>query len=340
MITIKDISKRSGYSVTTVSKAINDYPDISKKTKEKILNLCNLMGYVPNASARSLISKKSYTIGVIFEEITGVGLQHPLFSKILESFKSEIEKKGYDIMFLSKSPRNNNNSYLQHCLRKQVEAILVLCAEFSSDEMLELYQSDIPKVMIDFEREGLCNITSNNRQGVKQAVNFLVANGHKQIANIHGSVATYIGQMRKDYFEESMRENKLKVIPEYTVSGEFFSKNDGYKAMQQLLALKNPPTAVFCAADMLAIGAIQAIQSAGKNVPKDFSIIGFDGTNVGQLVSPRLTTIRQKTEEIGKEAARNIFEMIKEKSQTDHQKTLTVDTELIIGETVRKIDEV
>jgi len=169
LITIKDISKMSGYSVTTVSKALNDYPDIATKTKQRIREICNEVGYIPNATAQSLVSKKSYTIGIIFEEITGVGLQHPLFSKILESFKNEVEKQGYDILFLSKSNMNGNGgSYYQHSIRKQVEAVLVLCAEFNSEEMKELYESKIPVVIIDFDNDLICNITSNNKEGIRK----------------------------------------------------------------------------------------------------------------------------------------------------------------------------
>ncbi len=337
MVTIKDISKISGYSVTTVSKALNNYSDISDKTKAKILELCDELGYVPNASARSLISKKSYTIGVIFEEITGVGLQHPLFSKILEAFKSSVEKFGYDILFLSKSSCFNNGSYYQHSLRKQVEAIFILCAEFDSNVMAELYQCPIPKVIIDFERSGVCNITSNNKKGINEAIDYFVKMGHTKIANIHGGLNTYIGQMRMDYFVEAMKAHNLEVIPEYNVSGELFGKQDGINAMNELLKLEDRPTAVFCAADMLAIGAIQAIESAGMSVPKDFSIIGFDGINVGQMISPKLTTVRQKTEEIGATAARNILAMIQDKEQKNAGKTITVDTEIIVGETVRRL---
>ncbi len=334
MVTIKDISKKSGFSVTTVSKALNDYPDISSKTKTKILQLCDDMGYVPNLSARSLVNKKSYTIGVIFEEITGLGLQHPLFSKILESFKNEVEKSGYDILFLSKKMGENNGSYYQHCLRKQVDAALVVCAEFDSDEMHELYDGDIPTVVIDFAYRDILNITSNNRLGVKQAVKYLKDLGHEKIAHIHGSLQTYIGGIRHDYFKDYMDLYDLELKEDYLVNGEYFSKEDGYNAMQKILKLKDQPTAIFCASDMLAIGAIQAIQQAGLSVPEDYSIIGFDGIDIGQIFSPRLTTIRQDSRKMGKIAASNVLTMITE-NQFKKNNTITVDTYLITGETTR-----
>lgn len=335
MVTIKDISKKSGFSITTVSKALNDYSDISFATKQKILNLSKEMGYIPNLSARSLVTQKSYTIGVIFEEITGVGLQHPLFSKILESFKNICEQDGYDIMFLSKYTGGQNGSYLQHSKRKQVEGIFVLCADFNSPEMIELYESDLPMVTIDYSDPRLLNITSNNEDGIIQAVRYLKDLGHQKIANIYGGENTYIGGYRKEYFEESMLKLELSIPLGYQVEGEFFSKEDGYKAMQNLLKLQDPPTAIFCASDMLAIGAMQAIQQAGKHVPNDFSIIGFDGIEIGQIIHPRLTTIKQDTRKIGNIAASQILQMIDEKKRKLKGETITVDTYLVTGETTK-----
>lgn len=335
MVTIKDVALRSGYSVTTVSKALNDYPDISATTKAMILKLCDEMGYIPNFSARSLVTQKSYTIGVIFEEVTGIGLQHPLFSKILESFKSVVESNGYDIMFLSKNMGKANGSYLQHSRRKQVEGILVLCSEFESDEMKTLYQSDIPLILVDYGYEALCNVTSNNLQGVDKAVKYFKSLGHKKIGQIYGGQYLYIGRKRKEYFERSMKKHGMVINEAHTASGEFFSKEDGYHAMKGILQLEDRPTAMFCASDMIAIGAMQAIHENGLKVPEDFSIIGFDGIDIGQLITPRLTTIRQDSNKMGRIAANHILQMINEKNPRKFTKTVTVDTYLITGDSTK-----
>lgn len=337
MVTIKDISKKSGYSVTTVSKALNDYPDISEATKKHILALCDEMGYVPNLSARSLVSKKSYTIGIIFEEITGVGLQHPLFSKILESFKSRVESVGYDLMFLSKSMGQRHGSYLEHSRRKQVEAVFILCSNFESDEIVKLCKSDIPVCVIDYSYANVSNITSNNKRGVRQAVRHLYELGHTKIAHIYGALDLDIGRRRKEYFENAMEELNIPIKEDYLVSGEYFSKENGYNAMNHLLDLEERPTAVFCASDMIAIGAIQAIKEAGLEVPEDFSIIGFDGIDLGQLISPRLSTIKQDTRRMGQIAATQILQMIEDKTHRQLRETITVDTTLLAGETTKVI---
>lgn len=335
MVTIKDIALRAGVSVTTVSKALNDYSDISDKTKETILALCDEMGYVPNLFARSLVTQKSYTIGIIFEEVAGVGLQHPLFSKILESFKGFVEAAGYDILFLSKNMGKKNGSYLEHSKRKQVEAVLVLCGDFNSQELRDLYRSKIPTIVVDFGYAGVKNITSNNQAGVEQAVKYLSDLGHTKIANIHGADYLYIGNLRRVFFEQAMSKYKLDFRPEYLVNGEYFSKEDGFRAMNEILQLAVQPTAIFCASDMLAIGALQAINQAGKKVPEDYSIIGFDGIDIGQLITPRLTTIKQDTIKMGRLAATQILKLIDDKNARRIGETITVDTYLITGETTR-----
>lgn len=335
MVTIKDVSKRSGYSITTVSKALNNYSDISDSTKKKILALCEEMGYVPNLSARSLITQKSYTIGIVYEEITGVGLQHPLFSKILESFRNTVEASGYDIMFLSKSMGAKNGSYLEHSKRKQVEGVLCLVGDFSSQEMKSLYKSQIPTILMDFNEEGVTSITSNNNQGLDQAVKYFKDLGHTKIANIFGGEYLQVGSERKHFFEVAMRKHNLEIYKEFQVSGELFSKENGFSAMKHILELEEQPTAIFCASDMLAIGAIQAIKESGKSVPEDYSIIGFDGVDIGQLISPRLTTIRQDTVRIGTLAANQILQMINDKSKRRNVEPMIVDTFLITGETTR-----
>ena len=335
MVTIKDVSKKTGFSVSTVSKVLNNYQDISPQTRDIVLKACSDMSYVPNSSARSLKTHCSKTIGIIFEEITNLGLQHPLFAKILESFKSFVEARGYDIMFLAKSMGKDDGSYLQHSKRKQVDAILVLCEDFNSREMVELYQSSIPIVMIDFFVNTAVTVTSNNEEGIAQGVNFLHGLGHKKIAHIFGDRSTFVGGQRKEAFEKCMKKNNLEVPEAFLVSGKFFTKEDGYRAMKKILQNENQPTAVFCASDMLAIGAIQAIREADKKVPDDYSILGFDGIDIGQLITPRLSTIRQDARKMGDIAARKIIQMLETSPTTMIGETITVDTYLINGESTK-----
>ncbi len=335
MVTIKDISKKAGFSVATISKVLNNYPDISQATRESVLKVCSDMGYIPNLSARSLKTHRSHTIGIIFEEITNQGLQHPLFAKVLESFKSLVESRGYDIMFLAKSMGHLDGSYLQHAKRKQVDGILVLCEDFNHTDMLELYESKMPLVLIDFNVPNGITVTSNNEDAMNKGVQYLKSIGHEKIAHFYGDPTAYIGGIRKKAFEKAIIQSGLELNQSFLVSGEYYSKEDGYRAMKRLLRQEEQPTAIFCASDLLAIGAIQAIKEAGKKVPDDYSIIGFDGIDIGQMITPRLTTIRQDARKMGEIAARKVMQLVDNRDTTEIGETITVDTYLITGESTR-----
>lgn len=339
MVTIKDVSKRSGYSVSTISKVINNYPDIPEQTRNIILKLMEEMRYVPNSTARSLKTAKSYTIGIIFEEITQQGLQHPLFSKILESFKSVVEAQGYDILFLAKNMGLQNGSYYQHSVRKQVDAILVLCANFNSDSMTELYASELPLVVIDYSQENALTVTSNNELGTALAVEHLVSLGHHNIAHVHGDKDSYIGGLRKLAFEEALQSHGLVLPDDFVFEGPSYNREDGYRAMQHFLSLKARPTAVFCASDLLAIGAIQAAREAGLKVPEDLSVMGFDGIDLGQMITPTLTTIKQNTALMGHMAAQNILDMIDQTQPKMRGECISVATELVLGDSTSQVKD-
>lgn len=339
MVTIKDVSKRSGYSISTVSKVINNYSDIPPKTREVILKLMEEMRYVPNSMARSLKTARSYTIGIIFEEITQQGLQHPLFSKILETFKANVEEQGYDILFLAKNMGLQNGSYYQHSIRKQIDAILVLCADFNHPSMIEMYESEYPLAVIDYNVEHALTVTSNNEEGVMLAINHLVQLGHTKIAHIYGDPDSYIGGIRKLAVETALDAHQILIPSEYEFSGVYYSKQEGYDGMQQLLQLETPPTAVFCASDLMAIGAIQAVRDAGYHVPNDVSIVGFDGIDIGQMITPRLTTVRQNTTLMGEIAAQYILGMIEGQQVKRKGETISVTTELVLGESTTSISK-
>lgn len=332
MVKLKDISERTGYSTTTVSRALNGYSDIGVETANRIKQIANEMGYVVNASARNLKMKKSWTIGVVFEELSGVGLRHPLFAEILDGFKKSVEEYGYDIMFLS----SKKASYLKHAIEKQLDAVFVLCTVFEGESYQELAKSDIPVIVIDHLSNNVFNITSDNRESIKEVITYLNNLGHSKIAHIYGVNTTFTGLKRKSHYIKSMEELGLEVKDEYLIDGNIYTFEDGFNGMLKLLSLEDRPTAVFCAGDMLAIGAIKAIESVGLKCPDDISVVGFDGTEISSLVSPKLTTVRQNTFKMGETAAELLKSLIDKKLENE-AKTHYIKTEFIIGESTKSI---
>jgi len=335
MVTIYDIAKKTGFSVTTVSKVLNNYPDVSEKTKKIILNAVEEMGYLPNANARTLTTKKSWTIGVVFVESLGIGIKHPFFNAVIESFKQSVDQEGYDILFVSRNIGNQQKSYLEHFLYRGVDGVVVICSDYLEKQVQELMKSQIPTVVIDLQSHYSSVIYSDNLDGSRKAVEYLYSLGHRKIAHIAGHSSTFTGDQRLIGYKQTMFSLGLDVPEEFIIHAEHFSRESGYLAMKQFLQLNERPTAIFAAGDNIAIGAIQAINDQGYSVPNDFSIIGFDDIEIAQYINPPLTTIKQDTDLIGKEAANSIIKQIDQKEKI--VETVVVPIKLIERGTCREI---
>ncbi|MEB1805901.1 MAG: LacI family transcriptional regulator [Bacillaceae bacterium] len=315
MATIYDIAKKTGYSISTVSKVLNNYSDVGEKAKKIINEAVEELGYFPSSSARTLSTKKSWTIGVVFVEDSGIGMEHPFFNAVIESFKKSAEKEGYDLLFASKNIGNEPKSYLDHFRYRGVDGVVVVCSKMNSPDVERLMESDIPSVVIDLDMRGASAVYSDNIHGSELAVDYLYSLGHKKIAHISGSKKLYVGEQRLKGFQSAMKKIGLLIPKEYIVDGGVFTYDGGKEAMEKLLKLEDKPTAVYVAGDLMAIGAITAIQEAGLKVPDDISIIGFDDIQIGRYMTPGLTTIKQDTTLIGKTAASLLIEQINSKEK-------------------------
>jgi DNA-binding LacI/PurR family transcriptional regulator len=333
--TIYDIAKKTGFSITTVSRALNNYPDVSAKTKKLILEAVEEMDYYPNSIARSLTTKKSWTLGVIFIEDLGVGIKHPFFSAVIQSFKQRVESFGYDIIFLSQNVGSEKKSYLDHALHRGVDGIIVVCSNYDNPEVQNLMESNIPSVVIDLHSNKSSVVYSDSFSGSEIAINHLYSLGHRKIAHISGHTKTFAGTERLRGFVEAVDKLNLNIPSSYIVEGGFFSYEDGYDAMKVLLELKERPTAVFVAGDLMALGAISAIKEAGLNVPDDISIVGFDDIEIAKYTTPKLTTVRQDTDLIGESAAKVLLNQINDNNKV--YSAVTVPVELINRESTKEI---
>ena len=324
MGTIYDLAKKTGFSITTVSKALNNYKDVSEKTRAKILQAAAEMDYLPNAHAQSLSTKKSWAIGVMFSEANEVGMKHPFFNGIIESFRHATEEHGYDLIFASRNLRNRDMSYLEHFKHRAVDGIVVICSDRMDEQVQELMQSDIPIVVVDMDSANCSVVYSDNTEGARMAVNYLYELGHRHIAHIAGDSSIDAGAARVKGYELAMHALDLPIQPGYLVNAGFFSVEEGKQAMEQLLQLPSPPTAVFVAGDQMAIGAIEAVHEHGLRVPEDISIIGYDDIEMIKYITPKLTTIRQDTDEIGEAAAELLIEQMTAKERRTERRVIPV----------------
>ncbi|WP_064094281.1 LacI family DNA-binding transcriptional regulator [Rossellomorea aquimaris] len=330
MVTIYDLARKTGFSSTTVSKALNNYTDVSEKTKKKILQAAADLGYLPNAHAQSLSTKKSWTIGVMFSEANEVGMKHPFFSAIIESFRKNAEREGYDLIFASRNLRNRDTSYLEHFLYRAVDGIVVICSDPHDPQVQDMINSSVPIVVIDMNNQNCSVVYSDNIEGGNLAVNYLHTLGHTKIAHIAGDSMIDAGAERIKGYSQAMKGLNLPIPQEYIVEAGMFSIQEGKEAMKKLLTLKDKPTAVFVAGDHMAIGAIEAIKEQGLRVPEDISIVGYDDIEMSSYITPKLTTIRQDTDLIGTKAAKLLMHQILQKQKV--KITEVVPVELMIRE--------
>lgn len=331
-VTIKDVSAKCGLSVSTVSKVFNDYSDISAETRELVHRVAREIGYYPNAIARSLKTNRSYNLGVLFSDDEESGLTHDFFAQVLESFKQESEGHGYDITFINHNVGWNGMTYLEHCRYRNIDGVCLVCANYYSSEVRELAVSAIPCVTIDHVFSNRSCVMSDNSQGMQQLVHYAAANGHHKIAFVHGQKSSVTENRTTGYFR-AMQRLRIPPVNEYLVASCYNNPRAGYLAMTQLMQLSDPPTCVLMPDDQTCMGALEAAADLGLRVPEDVSLAGYDGTILGQMIRPRLTTIRQDTKSMGIQAAKHLIDRI-ENPLTAVSAVSIVPVALVTGESL------
>ena len=324
MVSMKDIAKACGVSVATVSKALNGQQDIGRETREKIRRTADEMGYMTNASARALKTSRSYNIGVLFVDPMHGGLAHEYFSSVLDSIRVESERCGYDITFINCNVGRRQTTYLQHCLYRGVDGVVIASVDFTDPMVLELIHSGLPVVTIDHMFNGRMAVMSDNVSGMEQLVRYVVERGHRRLAFIHGERTT-VTEGRLTGFYRACEQLGVSVQDEYVLEGAFHDAAGCYEATKRLLTLPERPSCIFFPDDFSYIGGYNAITEAGLRIPEDISAVGYDGIRLSGVVSPALTTWRQNTEELGREAAARLIELI------EHPKTALIDRYVVSG---------
>ena len=287
-VTIRELSKRCGLSISTISKALNGYTDISETTRELVIRDARKIGYYPNVHARALKTKRSYNLGVLFSDDKQSGLTHAFFSFVLESFKKEAERHGYDVTFISHNIGESKMTYLEHCHYREVDGVCIACINFQEPEIAQLVNSDMPVVTIDHLFSNRTCIQSDNINGMRELVGYVYAQGHRRIANIHGPRSAVTDTRLGSYYR-TLGELGISVPDPYVLDCEYNEPPSVYRAVKRLLSLPQRPTCILISDDYAAFGAYDAIQGEGLQVPADISIAGYDGIPIMQLIKPRLT---------------------------------------------------
>lgn len=339
MLTIYDIAKKAGVSAATVSKVLNGRSDVGKTTAETVKRIIDELGYQPNSIARGLATKISKTVGVFFQDHLNTGFRHHFLQDILASFKDVIGENGYDLVFFANNhPDNQAETFEARAKNRNVDGLLLLGVPRTDPNLSGIVQSGIPCMSIDLDLIGPCAnyLCSDNIGGAMMAVDYLVEMGHKKIAFISDVFVTKPGSDRLIGFKKAMEKHQLPILSKWILPGDF-SENGGYLSTKQLLESDHLPTAIFCAGDMMAIGAMEAIREKGFIVGKDISLIGFDDITLLKYVTPKLTTVRQKKEIMGQLAAKELFKLMSDSNYSSSP--ITIETELVIRDTVANVKD-
>ena len=332
-VTIKDVARSCGMSISTVSKVFNGYPDISEITRKQVLEKAREIGYRPNAMARALKTNRSYNLGVLFVDENISGLMHPFFSALLNSFKTQVEALGYDITFINHNIGTMDMTYLEHCRYRNVDGVCLACVDFNSPEVAELVNSDIPCVTIDHVFDGRTAILSENLKGIQLLVERAARLGHRRIAFIHGQRNSMVTEKRIAGFYQTMQREGLEIPEGYVVAGRYDDYETIRADLMKLLDRTDRPSCILLPDDASYFGALDTLRQRGLRVPEDISVAGYDGIRAVEAVRPRLTTVKQDFDAMGRQAALRLIEQIDHPSLADTE-PVWIPATLIEGESM------
>jgi LacI family transcriptional regulator len=309
-IRMKDIARDLGLSVVTVSKVLRDHPDIGEETRKRVLQRVKELDYEPNILARSLVTGRSYLIGLIVP-----GLIHPFFAEVAKALSKAIVDKGYSlIVSSSEEDPTLETREIRHLLARRLDALVIASSGTDTELFRRMRSQSQPFVLIDraFDDLEADFVGIDDVAAGRIATTHLIEMGRRNIAHISGRVNS-TGMRRKEGYLEALRAHKLPVRENYILSREYVdidSPRQGSEAMRQLLQTTPRPDAVFCHNDPMAIGAMNVILDAGLRIPEDIAVVGCGNLNYNDWLRVPLTSIDQRSHLIGQRAGEILLGMI------------------------------
>lgn len=321
-MTIKRIAELASVSTATVSKVLSGKDQyISEPTRQRILEIVDEEGYIPNGIAKSLKMKKTKTIGIIIPDVMNL-----FFSELARGAEDAAEKKGYSVILCNTDNKESKEEkYLNILQEKMVDGIIMTAAEISNSKSIVRVRT--PMVLVDRDIETdktVGRIIVDNEKGIYDGVSFLIQKGCKNIGFISGAIENMLSSQRLKGYEKALYDNNLDLVAD-NIYLESYSIESGYNGTLALLE-NHSIDGISCGNDLIAIGAIRALKEKKLRVPEDVKVIGFDDISISRYMDPPLTTIKQPIYEIGKESVKMLVAII-EKKESKLKKVL--NTELI-----------
>ena len=334
-MTIKDLSAQTGYSVGTISRVLNNQPNVSQKARDTILRAASACGFQLNANAKQLKQQHGNSILVVVK-----GTSNELFSSLVEAIQARIGSTGYPLIVdYMDEAENEVRHALQLCLEKKPRGVLFLGGN-RENFLADFDKIQMPCVLVTNDASGLpftnlSSVSLDNTVAAKMAVEHLVAMGHRKIAIIGGSREySDTTQQRYEGCLEAFRLHDIAFDEAMDYESVRFSFAGGYQGARRLLEKGREFTGIFAMSDVMAIGAIRALRDSGMRVPEDVSVVGFDGLAIGEYTIPKLTTITQPVEELAERSIRLLQKNIEGKTASSYE---TVSVSLETRESARPV---
>jgi LacI family transcriptional regulator len=324
MVTIRDVAREAGVSVATVSRVFNDRTIVSEGTARQVREVAARLGYVPHSGARSLITNKTHTIGILLPDLYG-----EFFSEIIRGIDQAAQRSGYHVLVSSSHAERSGLDAALRTMRGRVDGLIVMSPESDSDKGLSHASLGVPIVLLSCRGDDETDsITVANFDGARSMTEHLLTLGHQRIAIITGSPRNFDAAERLRGYRAALGAAGIPIEPSLEFAGAF-SERSGYEAAQRMLALSPRPTAVFASNDSMAIGAVSAVRDGGLRVPEDVAVTGFDDIPMARYMNPPLTSVHVDICALGERALARLFDVVHQRGVAGTRRD-TLDTTLMI----------
>lgn len=317
MATQKDVAKLAKVSFITVSRVINNMPNVKNETKERVQKAIKELNYYPNSIAQGLNRNKVFTIAIetpLPENQTVEETSY--YTRLLSGIERNCIKNGYDILMSSQRGTMSDFDCLKPFFNRKADGVIILGSKPTEEQFIRIKADNVPCVVIGDrdETHDINYVDAENFQGMNNATKQLIKLGHTKIAFLTGNVWNQNSTERYKGYCSAMEENNILMDKDWILDGDF-TKESGHRAFKQIQNMKNRPTALLCVTDLMSIGVYEEVINQGLTIPEAISLIGFDGHEICKYTTPPLSTVRQPLEEMGEEAAKLLINQIE---KSDH----------------------
>jgi len=333
--TIRDVAREAHVSTATISRVMNNSPLVKEETKRHVMQVVRELDYEPNIIARGLVVRKTHTLGLIVSPATHLFSAY-YFTEVLRGVESASNIHGYGLLLNVPRMEQTRISYAHLYEQSKADGVIILAPPSDDEGIKRLVERKTPAVLIGGFVEGLSSVRVNNVDSAFSVVEHLISLGHRRIAMVNGIMSGIDAQERFRGYQLALAKHGIEMDDGLVGYGEY-DQEKGFEVTMKLFSNRPQPTAMFCANDLMALGAVKAIREYGYDCPEDVSVVGFDDMEAAAYFHPPLTTVRQPLFDIGREATTILINQI-EKKVTEPQ-TVILKSELIIRGSTAKLKE-